>query len=448
MKNKKTALLLLQLFTAVLFQNLSAGDLSLNEYMSLVESNNRGLQKSALNNTLAEIQKNLARAAFLPKVSGSVGYTRNVIELSQSHAIGAEPAVNPDTGLYDLYYTDVPSNFDNEMSFQLSLQQTLFDVNAQSALKAGKVNKAMTDTSTAKVRTAILTGAKKLYYQVVLLQEVYEIRKATESNALENFRNVQEKYENQLVAEIDVKMAQVNWQISVPDTSVALRDLQLGMSNLKQLAGIDASEELKLTDSLGAVPSLPEEMTQEQTLERSLDYRIQTQALALKEINVDSQKSSFYPTVNLTAGYAHNFLTDDVLDNNNVDVFKVGLNVNIPLFYGGSRIQKVRQAEIEREIASIDLLLKQDEILNESNNIYLKLREADKRMDIAQSAWETTRKAYEVVKISVENGLSTQLDMKEARLNMDNARLGYYSAVYDYLSFTFDWQQTMGITYN
>ena len=444
MKRKITVFITI-LLGAGLFLPLSAKDISLNEYIGLVEANNKDLQKAFLDNDMASVQKKLARSAFLPMISGSVGYTRNILEMTQTAAIGSTGADGNGDGLNDFYYADVPSNYDNELSLQLGLQQTLFDINALNAVKAAGENTLLSQAVLEKSRAAILTAAKKLYFQVVLLNEVYGIRKTAEQNALENYRNTQKKYDNQQLSELNVMQAKVNWQMTIPDTSMAERNLKLGMSHLKQLAGIGSAEEIFLTDSLETVPSLPEEMTGDQILGNSVDYRIQVQALRLQEINVDSQISSFYPTLNGTAGYAHNFYNDDVLDNNDIDAFSVGLTLNIPVFYGGSRFQKVKQARIEEESARLDLLKKEEEILNDTNDLFLQLEEAESRISIAEATWETARKAYEIIEIAVENGLSTQLEMKDARLNMDNAKLGYLSAVYDYLSYTFDWEQSVGI---
>jgi len=432
-----------------LFPSLSARDLSLEDYVVLVEENSKDIRKALLNYDLAGVQEKLAKSAFMPVVSGSVGYTRNLIELTESYAVGAVPTVNADTGLYDIYYTDVPANFDNELTFQLGFQQTIFDINALNAIKAVKENKELSNASLEKGRRAILTGAKKLYFQVVLLNEVYEIKKTAQENALENLKNVQAKFENQQLSELDVMQADVNWQMTKPETSLALRNLKLGLSNFRQLAGMDASEEIKLSDSLESVlPPLPEAMADGQILESSVDYEIQTRILRMKEIQVDSEISAFYPTLTASAGFAHNFYNDDVLANYDLDVFKAGLTMNIPLFYGGSRFHRVKQARIENESARLDLLKVQDDLLNEADELLLKLEEARNRIETAKGTWDTAGRAYEIVKLSAENGLSTQLEIKDARLNRENAKLGYLSAVYEYLSYTFDWRQLVGSDYN
>jgi len=57
---------------------------------------------------------------------------------------------------------------------------------------------------------------------------------------------------------------------------------------------------------------------------------------------------------------------------------------------------------------------------------------------------ETSRKAYSIAESSAENGLITQLDLRDTRVYLDQAALNYYMAVFDYLNAYFDWQQAAG----
>ena len=55
-------------------------------------------------------------------------------------------------------------------------------------------------------------------------------------------------------------------------------------------------------------------------------------------------------------------------------------------------------------------------------------------------------KAFEIAEITSDNGLATQLELKDARLAYDQAKLNYFAAQYEYLEAYFDWELAVGIT--
>jgi outer membrane protein TolC len=54
--------------------------------------------------------------------------------------------------------------------------------------------------------------------------------------------------------------------------------------------------------------------------------------------------------------------------------------------------------------------------------------------------------AFAVTEVTVNNGLSTQLELKDARLLYDQAQLGFYNACFDYLCAIIDWETASGET--
>ncbi len=443
---KKTLLLLITigLSAGLGIQGLSALELSLSDYMKMVEENNKDLYMADIDTRLAETQKKLAQSQALPMVSASAGYTRNFIEITSPYAIGANPVPNAN-GYYDLMYADVPYNSNNDFSASVGVQQLLFDMSVFQALKASRKYTDMAGTIFEATRQGILTAAKQLYYQSVLLEEVYNVKKETEQNAYETYLDIQKKYDNELASELDVLQAEVNWQINIPDTTQAARNRDLAMNNLKLLAGIDPDMELGLADNLSnAFPEQPLRPDLGEVLGSRPDYVTMQQQVELLEINKEAEKASFYPSLSATAGFGWQASNDDFSLADGTNALQAGLTLTIPIYYGGSRFAKLEEAKLNLEQSKMDLLKKQDEIRNEISNLQLLLAESSSRLVSAEKTRETADKAYRIMEISARNGMATQLDLKDARLNQSGATLNYYSAVYDYLDAYFQWQQALG----
>lgn len=418
--------------------NLTGRELDLKSYMELVEKNSKDLKLAEIDQELAKTQEKLARSAIMPIVAGSGSYTRNILDITTSYAYSADLS----TGYFN--YMDYDYNSDNDFVFALAVEQKIFDMSVFKALEASRKYREMTGTIYEATRQGILTAAKQVYFQTVLLHEVNTVKKATEQNAYESYQDVKKRFDNDLASELDVLQAQVNWQINIPETTKSERNRDLAMSNLKHLAGIKTDEVIVLTDTLSEVPAKKDIENLSSVLSNRPDYRVTQRIVDLRKINISAKASEFYPSLSASGSIGTSISNDEFSLDDGTEFFTLGLSITVPIFYGGSRFAKMDQARQEMEIAQINLSKKQDDIQIEINNINLLLDEASSRIISAETTVKTAENAFGIMEVSSRNGLATQLDLKDARLNLSGAKLNYYSAIYDYLDAFFKWQQATG----
>ena len=66
------------------------------------------------------------------------------------------------------------------------------------------------------------------------------------------------------------------------------------------------------------------------------------------------------------------------------------------------------------------------------------------RIVSAEKTREIAKKAFRIAQTSADNGLATQLELKDTRVMADQAELGYYAGILDYLVAYFDYEQAVG----
>jgi outer membrane protein TolC len=290
----------------------------------------------------------------------------------------------------------------------------------------------------------IITQAKRLFYQAVLFQRVWEVRVAAEENASENYDSMKSKFENGLVSEFALLQAEVRWKNSIPDTSKARRDYELVLNSVKTMAGIPVLEKVSLEFALDEYPVMPDTIEVDSVLARRPDYNMLVMEEKLLETSVKANRSAYYPTLYGSLVGAYSAQSDEwSLDQEN-SVWSGSLRLSIPLFMGGATRARVKQASIEHEKAQLRIERARDDIYNELANIYLWMKEARERIESAEATLSSAERAFRIAEATSRSGLATQLELKDARLDLDEAQLNRYLAIYDYLVAHFEWELATG----
>ncbi len=418
--------------------------IALEEYLSLVEANSLRLRNARTDRSLAEAQERLVRSQVYPTIAGQAGYTRNFLDIEQEVPIGTSNQEIPGTNIYPIQTQTIDVNQDNEFSFGLSLQQKLFDLNVFRALEASGQFIDLTSSTYEAQRHGLLTEAKRLYFQVLLLEEVLQVRRSSQEIAYDNYLETQRRLENGIASPLELLRAEVNWKITEPDTSQAERNLNVALQNLNTFAGLDQGEAVQLTGSFEDYPELPSFDGAFSRRSERPDYQALMNRRRLQELNVSAEQAKFYPSLSASLSYGWQGSDDGFDLSAGTDVLTAGLNLTIPIFYGGSRFASLEQARLELSQAGTAIAMEDERILTELETLRLTLEESRLRIDSAEQTLSTAERAYEVSETSVASGLATQLELKDARVSLEQARLNYVSAVFDYLSAYFDWQMATG----
>jgi outer membrane protein TolC len=419
------------LFPAMLLAVLlptAAGGYDLQAYLKLVEANSKDLQLARRDITAAQADVRAARAAVFPALGASVSYLRNLTPLYYYQG-GQKTELTGDN---------------NQFALGIQASQNLFNLQAFSGMRASDEYRTLSTELFDVQRSAILSAAKKAFYQALLLEQVYQVRKASEENALENYRNAQSRYENGLVSQLAALQAEVAWKTKIPETTLARKNLDIAMLNLKDLAGLAEDQELRLEGDLGDYPPLPQAPGMDKVLEARPDYRALLAQHRLRQIEVEAARAQAYPTVAASVQYGFSAQSDKLRLEQENNALQLQLSVTVPIYSGGYVASQIDKAENEVARSLLSLEKKRREVSIDLDGLSLRLREAHERILSAQTTAATAEKALSITRASLESGLATQLDLKDAQVSYDGARLGYYSAIYDYLDAFFDWEQTTG----
>lgn len=410
---------------------------NLEAFLSRVETHSKDLKLAKKELDMADVYKKEALSTALPKIQMEADYKRNL----KDNFLYID---FPDFETGEMTNQKFKINYKNEFGVNAVVSQTLFSFKVGTALKAAKEYKKLTDFVYSATHQTVITFSKKAFYQTLLLKKVWEVSRASEENARENYLMMKKKFDNGQVSQFKLLQAEARWQGLTPETTAAQRNYRLALNSLKNLAGIPVEEEIELDGEFGPVPPMPSMFSVDTALERRPDFNALLWEEKLRGTGVKSEAANLLPTLNLNLIYNFSSLSDQFKFERRNESYIVGLNLSIPVFTGGYSRAQVRKAKIELEKTRLKIDKEKERIYNDLSNIRLRLEEARERMLSARKTLETAEKAYNIAEITAANGLATQLELKDARVVFDQAMLNRYAAVYDYLDAYFDWELAVG----
>jgi outer membrane protein TolC len=190
-------------------------------------------------------------------------------------------------------------------------------------------------------------------------------------------------------------------------------------------------------------PLSPSEVKEEILSDESFRYEDRNEILALNKVKklleLDIQRNQLgrIPTIAAYWNYSRNALRQDF------NFFKsgtaypwfptsiVGVNINVPIFSGFARDQKIKQAKIALEKHNNTINTVQQSIdlqkLAAKKNLLTNVEQmdaAEKNMQLAQNVYNTTKKKY-------EQGIGSSFEVLTADTELQTAQGNYFSALYN-----------------
>lgn len=410
--------------------------LDLDSFLDLVRKNNKDILLANKELELADQKKVEASATAYPQLSATGQYNRNFME--------GFMYVDFPTGNGTSTNTKFKITYDNEFSFQTVLSQQIFNYTIFNAIKASRQYEKLSGYVHDATYQGVINGSKKAFYMTLLLKKVWEVNEAAEMNAKDNYDQVKNKFDNGLASQFELYQAEVTWKNYIPEATLAKRNYEIAMNSIKNLAAIPVKNEVELVGNIDDARPSTTDFEMSTVLQNRPDYNALIWEKNLLTTNIDVERSGYFPSFYATLAYQFQSNANRwALDNRN-NFLIGGLTLSIPIFNGWGTSAKVQEAKIEVSKSDLKIEKAKDNIYKEIKNINLRIDESNKRIQSAETTLETAKKAFQIAETSVNNGLATQLELKDARLANDKAQLNLVKAYYDYLDAYFDWELATG----
>ena len=333
--------------------------------------------------------------------------------------------------------TGIKVGLDNSYSAGFSASMPLIAPHLWKTLKLNDSQILLNVENARTSRLALVNQVKSAYYALLLAYDSRDVLQESYDNAKFNADVYEKQFSVGAASEYDVLRSQVavkNIEPELLQADIAIKQARL---QLLILMGLDASMPLKPDTKLADYER--DMYANTLSIDRSLDGNSDLRQLDIhtRQLNdaLTIQKMAWFPTLALSFNYNWTSMSNgNALKNFTWTPYSVvGLTLNIPLFEGGQRYSRIKQARIQ-----VDEMKWQRQNLERSINMQVELAidNIEKNVkQVASSAESVSQadKAYEIMEKSFKIGAASYLNLRDSQLALTQARLAYYQSIYNYL---------------
>ncbi|BCK13008.1 outer membrane channel protein TolC [Vibrio cholerae] len=348
------------------------------------------------------------------------------------------PQINLTAG-YNINRSDQDLRESDLLSAGINFSQELYQRSSWVSLDTAEKKARQADSQYAATQQGLILRVAKAYFEVLRAQDNLEFVRAEKAAVGRQLEQTKQRFEVGLSAITDVHDAQAQFDGVLADEVLAENSLTNSYEALREITGQEYSK-LAVLDTKRFAASRTTESS-EALIEKAQQQNLSLLAARISQDvardNISLASSGHLPSLTLDGGYNY-------ADNRNSNAsspsdyndFKIGVNLKVPLYTGGSTTSLTKQAEFAYVAASQDLEAAYRSVVKDvrayNNNINASigaLRAYEQAVISAKSALEATEAGFDVGTRTIVDVLDATRRLYDANKNLSNARYDYILSV-------------------
>lgn len=423
-------------------------NLSLDSCISIALSDNPSIRVADMEIRRMDYSKKEIIGQLLPSVAFGATYNRTLakqtmyMNMGRTGASAGSGSGSGESGDDKPAASQMPSGgikvgLDNSYSMGFNLSMPLIAPQLWKTLRLSDSQILESVEKARQSRIQTVNQVKNAYYTLLLAEDSYKVIRESYDMAKFTADLYAKQYSLGAASRYDVLRTEVavkNVEPELTQATIAIRQAKL---QLLILMGLDTTVDIVPANTLADYEKTmyADVLGIDRNISGNTDLRmLDIQTRQLRDA-LSVQKMAWYPTLALTANYNWTSMSDgSPLKNFRWNPYSmIGLTLSVPLFEGGQRHSRIKQAEIQVKemewqrsnlVRNIDM---QTELA--IDNIQMNVKQISSSAESVRQA-ET---AHGIMKQSFEIGAASYLDLRDAELALTQSRLAYYQSIYNYL---------------
>lgn len=376
----------------------------------------------------ADGQVKEAMAGALPQITGSVTYTRQFASIFEGAA--------GDTTLGPIFRNS-PFGAANLWNVELRASQLLWSGGKVGAgLAAARAYRRAASARSDETAADLAFRVKRAYLDAAVARELVTIARAGYGQAQEHLTQVRRFQQAGTRAEYDLLRAQVDVANQEPIVVEAENGLSLAMLELRRLVNLPAAQALELaTPLISPDGTLPVAILDSIAPSTRPALAAADATVAVRQQLVRAARADRLPTLSVGTTLSHQAFPDDVtpFDARFYRNWNAEVKLSIPIFQGLRTVGAMRRAEAALEQARAE----RDEVVEQVGldvaQAHAELERARALLGARSATVRQASRAQHLASVRYAQGMSTQLEVTDARLLAQQAEINQVQATRDYL---------------
>lgn len=389
--------------------------------------------------------------AYAPDVAVSQAQFEADRELAEQERSTRRPQVSLGAG-YEVAHTEAIGVFGppveddySAWSASVQLRQPLFRLDWSARGERAEAYAARAQAAFDERTLSLISQVAEAYFGVLLAQDELRMVESEAEAIREAYEDTRKRYEAELVPGTDLKEAQAQDDLVQARLIGARRSLESAQDTLAVLIGEGGMALPRLPDEVAFPPLQPAEIDSwlESAKDRNLALRQQREAVAIAKADLRSARSDRAPTVDVVATAGRDD-TSEFAYGQTVDDARLGLELNMPIYGGGTR-SRLRQADAQLRAAQAELQRQELEVTRQVRERFRAVDTATVEMRAYERALASSMAAEEATQFGYEAGTRTITDVLDARSAVVQARSNLNRVRYQMLQSLLQLKQAVGV---
>ena len=449
------------------------GPLTLDQVLALAEARSESIAIARTAVARAEGEQVRARSGRLPQLTGSASYDRALAsEFSNIFGSGSGGPVCPaftldpnapldarvaeieraiDCGAVGSSFfgggssddeVDLPFGRKNTWRVNLAFSQAVYSggrLGAQAAVAAAGRQSAELGVTSA--RAQLLFDVTQAFYDAALSDRLVRIAEATLAQADATVSQVQASFEAGAQPEFELLRARVTRDNQRPAVIRQRASREVAMLRLKQLLDLPPDHDLVLVAPLEGIVAPPAAFAERLPATGTAplppaDSRTAVREIAslvqLREASLRAALAERRPAVSVTSNYSRVAYPSDLFPTGDFRTnWTVGAALTFPILTGGRQRGSEMVARAELDESRLQLQQARELAELDSRSAEAELTAADAALEASAGTVEQATRAYQIAEVRYRAGVSTQLELSDARLLLQQAEANRAQAARD-----------------
>ncbi len=297
----------------------------------------------------------------------------------------------------------------------------------------------------------LILRVTQTYFDVLVAQESIEVADAQVNAMGEQLALAQRGFETGTNAITDVHEAKSRSDLARAQRIAALNELEAKRAELEKVVGQSSNTLAALQPTVVVPKPQPDDARawMEQARENNPAVLAPKAAVKAAEAEVSKNRAEYSPTLDLVGSYEHNYSSGTVGTPSTfatrASSSQAGVQLNIPLFSGGTTNSRVIEAIANKNKAAAELEVARRQSGTDARQAYAAIVNGLAQIEALESAVESSKSAVNGNQIGYKLGIHMNIDVLNAEQQLYTAQRDLLKARYDTLFQGFKLRAAAGV---